>query len=100
MSLDKVLHKHIDSMEEIEEMLKEDIELIISSIDKIKLLDSPSQSMAEIADEIAVLMEDKYIPMAAKNGLDLTGVINRLNKKDKEIVIDPSKNPKENADII
>lgn len=93
------LHKHLDGMEEIEARAQNDIDSIVSSIDKKLLLENPSEALMQVVDEVSRLMQEKYIPMAIEDGLDLKKDLDKYDKQGKEILIDGSKDPHENKEL-
>lgn len=98
--LAKLLHNHIDGMDEIEARMQEDIDLIIENIDKKSLINDPKGTMDAIAEEIKTVLEEKYMPMAAQDGIDLKKVLDRYDEEGKEILIDPSKDGTKNEDLV
>lgn len=67
--LDKVIHKHIDSMDILEQGLSEDIDKLIASIDISTLIDNVDTSIEEIVVAIESLIQDKYAHVAIDNGI-------------------------------
>ena len=98
--LPKLLHSHLDEMDAIEQMMKEDIDKIISAIDKDLLLSNPQEALNEVVEEIKRRMEEEYIPMASQQGVEITKTIKKYEAQGKEIVIDDSNNPQENKGIL
>lgn len=95
MSLDKVLHKHIDQMDSIEEAIQRDIDGIIASIDIDELIEDPHGVLNATVDLVKNRLTEKYIPLASKNGFDLA---ERIQQKD--IKVDLAKDPDKNKEII
>lgn len=98
--LDKALNKHIDVMDSLEEQFKEEIDLIIKNIDKDALFVDPHGTMQLAVEDIKQLMTEKYIAQAEEEGLNLAKLLERYDDKGKEIPVDPSKNPTENAEVV
>lgn len=93
------LHKHLDAMDEIEIEMQAEIDLVMSSIDKKQLINDPTGVMNETAEMIKKILEEKYIPMAAKLGFSLNDTLKSLEDKDKNIIIDPSKDGTKNEEF-
>lgn len=100
MSLDKRIHSHLDKMDSIEEQVLSDIDDIIKSIDIDQLIESPSKVLGEAVELIREVMIEKYIPLATEAGEDLSDKIGQLEKKGVDIIVDPSKDPNENKDLV
>lgn len=88
------INSHIDEVEKIEEKAKADIDKIIKAIDIKDLIRDPHGVMMDTISEIKKVMEDKHIAQATALGVDFAKMIESMKKP---IVIDPSKNPTENA---
>ncbi len=100
MSLDIELNKHLDNMEELEDKFKKEIDSIIQAIDRKKLVDNPREVLKEVSLAIGDLIEQKYMNLSAAEGLALGKIIERFKKQGKDIIVDASKNPKENEGIV
>ncbi|RLC34038.1 hypothetical protein DRH14_03800 [Candidatus Shapirobacteria bacterium] len=96
--LDKVIEKHIDKQGEIEESLKKEIDRIIGSIDIDAIVENAQAELDAMVKEIEDLIASKYAPHAIENGLELAKIVKDMIKKDKEIKIQKTKNPKLNED--
>ena len=98
--LASVLHKHIDGLEEIEARAQNHIDAIIEAIDIKQLVADPHGTLNEVVAMIGQGLETDFMPMAIDDGKSLLEVIKRYDEQGKEIVIDPSKDPKENAGVV
>ena len=98
--LDKKLHSHIDEMDILEQKAQEQMDKLISSIDIDEVIDDPHGAMQDLIEEAKNILINSFIEDAAKNGFDLASLLNRYDSQGKEILIDPSKDPKENEDIV
>lgn len=94
--LDRVIHKHLDRMDAIEDSLKEEIERIINSINVDLILKNPDAELMMIIAMIKRTLLDDFIPLALEEGVKLSQDI----KKDGEIVVEDSNNPNLNKDLI
>lgn len=92
--LSTILHKHLDGMDQIEADVKAEADKIIAAIDRQKLISDPRAALMEVAEEVAKVLEAKYIPIASKDGFALA---RQIEKKD--VVIDPSKDPNKNEGL-
>lgn len=93
--LDKVIHAHIDKMEEIENDMADSIDAMINSVNIDEIMDNPSIEMDILAEEIGNLIEEKYAPNAIENGLNFAQKVNDLNR---DIKVQDSNNPTLNQD--
>lgn len=98
--LSSLLHKHIDAMDEIEQIASVNIDNIMKAIDIKELIDDPQGSMQEVSLRIKEIMEDKLIAMATKEGFDLAKTIARLDETGKALKVDTSKDPTKNKEIV
>jgi hypothetical protein len=98
--LAKELHSHLDKMDEVESGLRDDIDKLIAQIDIDTVIKDPHAALAEVVEEIRSLIIDKYAPLAARNGFDLSRLLERFMGTDKDIVVDPSKDPAKNEGIL
>lgn len=94
--LSKVIHSHLDNIDEIVARAQEDIDKILEAIDRKELINNPHAALQDAVDTIKKLLEEKYIPMAAKDGFDLLKLLNKYDVEGKDIPIDPSKDPNKN----
>lgn len=93
--LDKLLHKHLDQMDELEARVQEEIDVILASIDRKQILDNPREALYTVVEAVKSILEEKYIPLAAKDGFDL---IKKVVNKD--VIIDDSTNPNQNKELM
>lgn len=98
--LSSSLHKHLDGMDDLEITMQKEIDLIISAIDKKALINDPTGTMGLVVEEIKKVMEEKYIPLAAKLGFSLNDTLNSLEEKGKKITIDASKDGTKNEGLL
>ena len=94
--LDKVIHKHLDVMDEIEESMHKDIKKIIDGIDIKLIMNNPYNEMINIVYMIKKKLLDDHIPKAIQAGFKFSKDI----KKDGEIVVTQSNNPTLNEIIV
>lgn len=93
--LDKTIHSHLDEMDILEEKFKAEIDQLIDGIDRDLMFANPQAAMIEVVEAIKKLMIERYMPLAGKQGFHLA---DKIEKKD--VVIDGSKDPKENEGIV
>jgi len=89
MPLDKVLIKHLDEQDALEENIEADIEKLISDIDVSVLIHDPEMILMEIVEAVQDILKEEYYAMAAKNGVRLAEDI----EEDGDIQIPKSDNP-------
>lgn len=92
--LDKTIHKHLDEMDKIYKDIDEKIDAIIDEIDIDELMESPSEYLHEVVDEINNNVINDASASAIKAG---EAFAKSIEKKD-EIVVDDSTNPRVNND--
>lgn len=93
--LSNLLHKHLDSIDSIEEKAKADIDAIIAQIDIKELVKDPHKAMQDVVEEIAKMMEEVYIPKSVADGNSLVS-----DMRNKKIIVDPSKDPTKNEGAV
>lgn len=97
--LSKLIHGHIDTMEELEGKAHADIDKIIDSIDIDDLMDNPDL-LLDLVDKVKDRLVEEHIPAASKYGFELADKMQKMEEKGKDIPIDPSKDPEKNKDIV
>ena len=95
MPLDKVLIKHLDEQDALEENIEADIEKLISDIDVSVLIHDPEMILMEIVEAVQDILKEEYYAMAAKNGVRLAEDI----EEDGDIQIPKSDNPNLNEGV-
>ena len=95
MALDKLIHNHIDKMDELEEDVKDDIDKIYEGLDIERILNDPEGEMLTTAEQIKKLIIDNYTPKAIENGFDVAEKIDKLRR---DIVIQDTDDPKINKE--
>ena len=95
--MDKLINKHVDTIEELERQLDIIIEQEVSQIDIDLILVSPGEELGRVADNIRRIFLDEYADKAIELGFDLGRKIEEKLEKDKTIKVDDSKNPELNA---
>lgn len=98
--LSSELHKHLDGMDELEQQMQDDIDMILINIDKKALINDPSGVMNIVVEDIKLLLEEKYIPLASKLGLSLNETLNTFDEKGDKIIIDSTKDADINEGIL
>lgn len=94
--LDKVVIKHLDEMDLLEDDIDKDFEAILSEIDIDEIIDDPMNHMMALAEDMQTLLEEKYYDRAVANGITFA----RQITEDGDIKIDRSKDPNKNEDIL
>lgn len=93
--LDKLLIRHIDEMDLLEEGLKEDIDHIYEQINIDSVIEDPEGVFTNIAAAVATLLEEKYYIQASKIGSDFAKAV----EKDGHIEIPKTKDQTLNKDL-
>jgi len=96
--MDKLINKHIDSLEELEGEINRIIDSIIDDIDINALVKNPNAELDRVKEETKELFLNEYAPQAIELGFDLAQEIQKRIKNDKDIVVENTDNPKLNAD--
>jgi hypothetical protein len=91
--LDKIINRHLDVMDKVEESIAEDISRIIQKIDIAAIMQNPFDELSEITEAVKKLLEDEYIPKAINEG----AMFSKAIEKDGDIIIQDSDNPELNA---
>jgi hypothetical protein len=94
--VDKVINKHIDSIEELERQLDLIIEQEVSQIDIDAVIINPQAALAQVVENIKRIFLDEYADKAVELGFDLGRIIKKKIEEDKTIKVDDSKDPKLN----
>ncbi|MDD5355947.1 MAG: hypothetical protein PHY56_05395 [Candidatus Omnitrophica bacterium] len=94
--MDKIINKHIDSIEELNRQLDMIIEQEISQIDIDAVIKDPKAELAIVVDNIRRIFLDEYVDKAIELGFDLGKVIQKKIEQDKTLKIDDSQDPKLN----
>ncbi len=91
--MDKIINKHIDTIEELERQLDIIIEQEISQIDIDVVIASPREALAQVVENIKRIFLDEYADKAIEFGFDFGRIIKKKIEQDKTIKIDDSKDP-------
>lgn len=97
--LDKIIHKHIDRIDEIQEAIDKEIERVYKGLNIDEIIKGPTTAIYEAMTIIKTIIIERYAKEAINSGLELAEVIKRLMAQDKEIKVSKSKDPKLNEDI-
>jgi len=92
--LDQVIHKHLDVMDKIQDRVEAAVDEMMQNLDIDVILENPEESLLALVEYIKSEIADKYIQESIKAGESLEIAI----RKDGEIVISDSDNPRENDD--
>lgn len=98
--LDKVIHKHIDRIDAIEEAIDKEIDRLISGIDIDDVMANPEAVINEVMILVKGTIMEKYAKEAIDAGLQFAATIKNMIKQDKEIKVPKTKDPKLNEDIV
>ena len=98
--LDKVIHKHIDRIDAIEEAIDKEIDRLISGIDIDDVMANPEAVINEVMILVKGAITEKYAKEAIDAGLQFAATIKNMIKQDKEIKVPKTKDPKLNEDIV
>jgi len=94
--LDKVIHKHLDKMDEMKSEIIKQVDDAVDNTDIQELMQDPEAYMLAFAEMIKTDIIDPMAERAVKLG---EAVAKAIDKKD-EIIIDNSDNPDINRDIL
>jgi len=96
--MDKIINKHIDSIEELERQMDIIIDEEISQININEVIKSPQKALEQVAKNIKRVFLDQYADKAVELGFDFGRKINKKIEQDKTIKVDKSNDPELNAD--
>lgn len=96
--MDKLINSHIDDIDDLAEELDAIIDDAISGIDIAALVKNPTAELQRVIEEVKQIFLEKYAPQAVEAGIDFAKKIQERIDKDKEIIIDKSKDPNLNKD--
>ena len=96
MSLDKVLIKHLDNQDVLENQIEDDIESLIRGIKISDLMNSSEEIFLNIVEQIQIRLKDVYYPKTSENGIKLAEEI----EADGDIIIPISKDPNLNEGLV
>jgi hypothetical protein len=94
--VDKIINKHIDSVEELERQLNIIIEQEISQISIDAVIAFPKEELARIVENIKRIFLDEYADEAIELGFDFGRIIQKKIEQDKTLKVDDSSDPKLN----
>jgi len=95
--MDRIINKHIDTIEELERQLEIIINQEVSQIDIDLVLISPQKALNQVVENIKRIFLDEYADEAIELGFDFGRIIKKKLEQDKTIKIDDSKDPDLNA---
>ena len=93
--LAKIIHSHLDEIDAIDAKAQSRIDQIIAAIDIKELLADPRQALGDAVDEVKKAIIEEFQPLAEKNGQQLVAEM-----KKHDVMVDPSKDPTKNEDIV
>lgn len=96
--MDKLINKHIDTLEELESELDIIVEDAIASIDIEALVKNPTAELERVVEEVKEVFLKEYAPQAVEAGIDFAKKIQERIEQDKDIIVDKSKDPNLNKD--
>lgn len=96
MPLDKVLIRHLDDQDALEEQIDKDVEDIINQLDVNDLLDGAEDNLMAIVEAIQARLKDFYYEQSAKNGIQFAKNI----VDDGDIQIPKSQDPNLNEGVV
>jgi hypothetical protein len=94
--VDKLINKHIDQIEDIENQLDLIIEQEILTIDIDEVIRDPQNALLIFAQNIKDIFLEKYGHDVVELGIQFGKAIQKKQEQDKEIKIQDSNNPKLN----
>lgn len=92
--LDKVINKHLDAVDTVQEKMDKEIDEFIDDLDIEVILTNPQEYMVQIAKSIQDEIINKYIEKAKSLG----EAFGKAAEVDGEIVIEDSNDPRRNAE--
>jgi len=95
MGLDKVVIKHLDVMEALEERLDKEIDGLYKKLNIDELIENPEGALIDFSAQVKDLLEYRYFPEAAEEGIGFAQKV----EKDGSIEVPKSKDPKLNEDL-
>ncbi len=95
--MDKIINKHIDTIEELERQLDIIIEQEVSQINIDAVIALPQEELARVAGNIKRIFLDEYADEAIELGFDFGRIIAKKIEQDKTLKIDDSNNPQLNV---
>lgn len=89
MPLDKVIIKHLEDQDILEERIDKEIESMLASIDIVNLISSAESVLEAFVEDLQIRLKKSYYSTSSKNGIELAHSI----IKDGDIKIPNSKDP-------
>lgn len=96
--MDRIINKHIDTIEELESQLERIIEQEVSQIDIDAIIVNSQAELARVAENIKRVFLDEYADKAVELGFDFGRKIKERIGLDKTLKVDDSNDPKLNAE--
>lgn len=94
--MDKLINKHIDSLEDLERQIDVIIEQEASQIKIDEVIASPQIALSMVIERIKRVFLDEYADKAIELGFDFGRLIKKKIEQDKTLKVDDSNNPKLN----
>lgn len=95
--LDKVIHKHIDNMDRIEDTFNKELDKIYNALDIDDILNNPESVLIDFVNYVGGRIEEVYSYQAVKEGLRLSDTLKRLNR---DVVIVDTDDQNINEDVV
>jgi SepF-like predicted cell division protein (DUF552 family) len=95
--MDKLINKHIDQIEDIENNLDLIIEQEILTIDIDEVIRDPQNALLQVAQNIKDIFLEKYGHDVVELGIQFGKAIQKKIEQDKTIKVDDTNDPKANA---
>jgi hypothetical protein len=92
--LDKTILSHVESMDDLEENIKKDIERMTQAIDIKDLMEDPQTVLLEFTQTLNDYLKEQYYDKATEAGFKFAEMI----KEDNDISIPRTDDPKLNED--
>lgn len=96
--MDKLINKHIDQLDALEEDFDKKLTAAIQTIDIDAVLENPEAEMQSVIEVVKAEFLSEIAPRAIELGMQFAEQIKDRIKKDKDIKVEDSSNPKLNAD--
>lgn len=92
MPLDKVLLKHVEDVDKIEDEVGEYIDSMLLAIDMSALIANPQETLSQFVDEVQDMLKEDHYPEIAKKGIELAREIEQDGDIDIQRTDDPTIN--------
>lgn len=78
--LDPIIRKHIQEQDKIEEALRADIDKLFESLDIDNVLANPRETFFGIAEQVEILISDRYSLDALENGIKFAKTAEKMKR--------------------